>query len=93
MKYRQVKLPRVTKEHPLVVGLKKVMEEEGVSMHTLATRDFKLSQQTLYIWYRSAKKNRDFNLPPRQVPVICHLTGQAPWLYNPELWPNREWRL
>ena len=91
MKFRQVKLPRDTERHPLLEGLEAVMKEKGYTISYIARSHFKIRAQALHAWQRKAKKKRDFNIPVRQVIKLCQLTGQPPYLYNPELWPNREW--
>lgn len=93
MKFPQVKLPKIGKRHPLLDGLDAVVEREGWSRRYIAKRELKLSQQAVDAWCQKAKKNRNFNVPPRQIIKICRVTGQAPFLYNPELWPNPEWRV
>jgi hypothetical protein len=92
MEFKKVKLPRKTKEHP-VLALSEYIDKEGMTLRYAAKKLFKVSEQSLFAWIRHGRHDRDFNVPPRQVIKICRLTGQPPYVYNPDLWPNPEWRV
>lgn len=89
---KKMKLPRATTRHPLVVGIERVMAERAISMRQIAIEHLGVRQQSLHEWVEAARRDRDFEVPPRRVPAICKLTGQAPYLYNPVLWPSPDWR-
>ena len=86
-------LPRDTEEHPLIIGMRDYIQENNTNLRVVALKQLGVTQQALYDWWLKASKNRDFEIPPRRIAAICKLTGQPPYLYNPELWTNPKWVL
>jgi hypothetical protein len=89
---KKIKIATVTTQHPLLVGLALVKNRNGLSARHIAQKHLGVTQQAVHEWMVKARKNRNFQVPPRRVPALCKLTGQAPHLYSPVLWPDASWR-
>ena len=83
-----VRLPRITRLHPLQSAISSI----GFSQRQLAAL-LGVTQQSLQEWLAAARADRDYLVPPRRVVAICRITGQALHSYNPELWPDKSWRV
>lgn len=81
-----VKLPRTTREHPLILAVARFTEKNDCSIRHLAINVLGVKQQLLNEWLHEAAKNRDYTLPPRKVPRVCAVLGIEPHQLQPELW-------
>ena len=88
----KMKLPRDTRKHPLIDAVERIQKGTTASVRRVAIEHLGVTQQTLHEWLRVAAEDRDFAVPPLRVPDLCRLSGIAPYMFNPVLWPDKTWR-
>ena len=72
--------------HPLLVGL-------SHPDHTLTSvaDALGITPQSVFSWRSAARKDRNFRIPPEQVPALSKLFRIVPYYFNPDLWPSVTW--
>lgn len=87
-----ITLPGPHKEHPLVRGLDTVASVADIPASAVA-KAMGIAPQTLYIWRRRCRKDRNYLLPAERVLALSRMTGIAPYYFRPDLWPKKDWTL
>jgi hypothetical protein len=86
-----ITLPGPHKEHPLVRGLDEVARV-AIPASTVA-KAMGIAPQTLYIWRKRCRADRNYLLPAERVLALSQITDIAPYFFRPDLWPKKEWKL